>query len=279
VQLDDPLLNYFKAPNTPAKLSDERFKKITVRMLLQHRSGLLTASDDPMTGPSPPCPRKTTRWIESHNLADDPGVKYSYSNMGYCLLGHVIESASGVGYEQYVQKMLFEIGANSVRMGKSEDSGIDEVIYYNSPDEARGAYNSFSLEELGSAGGLTATPSDLVKFADHIFGNKKSLLERKEIFLEIITPPAGITDRRFYGLGFNVVLSGQDSATIFHSGSLVGTSTFLAKYSNGWTIAAAFNRRKKDYSNLILSIDRALSNARNNAIPPDSTQELSLKYR
>lgn len=279
IQLEDPLLKYFQDLDNRVKLSDERFKKITVRMLLQHRSGLLTDSDDPMTGLSPPCPRKTSRWIESHTLADDPGVKYSYSNMGYCILGHVIESASGVGYEEYVKKMLLKIGATSIRIGKSQDSGIDEVIYYNSPDETRGPYNSFILEDLGSAGGLIATPSDLVKFADHIFGSEKSLLQRKETFFEIITPPTGVADRRFYGLGFNVVLNGQDSATIFHSGSLVGTSSFLAKYSNGWTIAAAFNRRKKDYRNLILNIDRALSNARNQAVPPDSSQELSSKYR
>lgn len=279
LSLDDRLLDHLGDEQSPRRLADKRFQQVTIRQLLQHRSGLLSPSDDPMTGNSPPCPGKTRRWMESHRLADDPGSKFSYSNTGYCLLGHVIEKASGESYEKYVIKALAEIGIKSIRMAKSAESDENEVEYFNSPDESRTPYSSFSLEDLSAAGGLLATPKDLVRFADHLFGTEPSLLKSREAVLELRTPPPDSDGKSFYGLGFFVSLAEDGQMTMFHPGSLIGTSAFVARFADGWTVAATFNRRKKDRHSLTRQIRNELSYARNAAKPPEAPEELSAKYR
>jgi N-acyl-D-amino-acid deacylase len=274
VLLDEPVLSYLKTPDRPLKLTDERIAKITIRMLMQHRSGLLSTTNDPMTGPSPPCPNATGQWLESHTLVDDPGTKYAYSNTGYCLLGLVIKHVSGLRYDDYVKQMMSKLGVRSIRVGSSKASGPNEVEYYQALGEPKGPYQSFNLEGLGAAGGLVGTPRDLVTFIDHIFGTADALIKNKEVFMEILKPPTENPDRRFYGLGFNVVPFKQGTQTLFHYGSLPGTSSFIAKYANGWTIAAIFNKRRQDYNALGSSIDNALSSARALAKLPSATEYL-----
>jgi CubicO group peptidase (beta-lactamase class C family) len=45
---------------------------------------------------------------ENKRLKGEPGKKYLYSNIGYWLAGKVIESASGLAYQKYILKNIFE---------------------------------------------------------------------------------------------------------------------------------------------------------------------------
>ena len=58
-----------------------------------------------------------------------PGTRYCYSNLGYLVLGRVIEVASGQSYEGYVRSLLAEIGITRMWLGKTHkaQSHSDEV--------------------------------------------------------------------------------------------------------------------------------------------------------
>jgi len=105
INLDDKLSDYIENPYD----SD-----ISIRQLLSHTAGIPN-----------PIPLKWVHLSKNHNDFDEQaaltetlnensesdekaGIKYNYSNIGYWLLGKVIEKVSGNTYTDYVTKNIFE---------------------------------------------------------------------------------------------------------------------------------------------------------------------------
>ena len=104
LDLDDRASKFVKHPYPDA---------VTVRQLLDHTAGLpdpipitwvhLAEKDDRFDESA-----ALTRILHKHGNADSmPGQKYGYSNIGYWLLGKVIEAVSGQDYSVYVEQHLF----------------------------------------------------------------------------------------------------------------------------------------------------------------------------
>lgn len=100
VELDAPLAEYYE---------DQPYgRELTVRHLLAHTAGVpsplplnwLHRIDDPMFDED----RALIAVLHAHaRLRSRPGERYLYSNLGYWLLGKVIERAAGVPYVRYVE--------------------------------------------------------------------------------------------------------------------------------------------------------------------------------
>jgi CubicO group peptidase (beta-lactamase class C family) len=106
VQLDDPVS--FHIPRAP-----ETWKAITVRHLLTHTSGLpgLTAGFKSLRPGGARLRYTTAQLLESaikDELSFPAGERYQYSDIGYVLLGIVIENASGQRYRDFVETRLFK---------------------------------------------------------------------------------------------------------------------------------------------------------------------------
>jgi CubicO group peptidase (beta-lactamase class C family) len=111
-----PVIAKFGEPN------DERLAGITVAQLLSHRSGIPRAIDDNLFAPGlvqllrQRPPRDATiemlmPQIMKASLVRDPGTDFEYSNMGYVLLGQIIEVLSGKSYEiACVEQVLAKAG-------------------------------------------------------------------------------------------------------------------------------------------------------------------------
>jgi N-acyl-D-amino-acid deacylase len=118
-----------KEPTESGVEFDERWRRVTILHLLQHRGGWdRDKSFDPMFRSRaivkelkvepPATPQDIIRYMLRHPLDFDPGAKDVYSNFGYCLLGRVIEKVSGQSYEQYVRKeVLAPLGIHDMRVG------------------------------------------------------------------------------------------------------------------------------------------------------------------
>jgi CubicO group peptidase (beta-lactamase class C family) len=107
-------------------------KTITIRQLLAHTAGI------PNPIPLRWVHSAATPWdqtdetaalekqlSENAELDFTPGEDYAYSNIGYWLLGPIVESASGMRYEDFMKKKIFEpLGLSAQEMGFSlPDSG------------------------------------------------------------------------------------------------------------------------------------------------------------
>lgn len=118
-----PLLDI--APPAGQKLGDERWHDVTIRQLLEHKSGLAqTWADSSLVRKKLGLDRVALRddiisYMMLQPLLFAPGEKNSYSNLGYAVLAVLIERATGVPYEDYIRDQIaLPIGARSMRLGK-----------------------------------------------------------------------------------------------------------------------------------------------------------------
>jgi CubicO group peptidase (beta-lactamase class C family) len=116
---------------------------LTSRQLLSHTSGL--ANPMPLkwvhpTSESRPDLESMTRRLLSrhHRLRFDPGSRYAYSNLGYLVLGLLIETVSGLSFEEYISRNILK------RLGATT-SGFDLPA-----DAARGYSRAWSLMGLAA---------------------------------------------------------------------------------------------------------------------------------
>lgn len=278
LQLDDRVFDILDAPesveNSPPP--DRRLKDVTIKHLLQHRGGWdRDKSFDPMfrsvhwaqlcNCEPPAMPKEVIRGMQSQPLDFDPGKQYAYSNYGYCLLGRVIEKLSGQDYDVFVQTQIFQpLDIKSITLGKTRLAGrqANEVQYYH-PGEGKSVfagdldqfvpipYGTWCLEAMDAHGGWIATAEDLVRFIDAIglepkaAKDKLSWVLRPETIGSMLLRPDGEQGDKdsYYGLGFTIRPGKDGFHTVWHNGSLPGTSTELTRRSDGRSFAVLINSR------------------------------------
>ncbi len=132
--------------------------KITVRMMVQHRSGI------------PDFVRTHNYWVSPKENGDErlalvldlpanfkPDTKYEYSNTNYLLLGRIMNRVLGYGTFQYIQEEILNPLNLKHTFGSIEDVNIDDVMsgYYVGYD------TDLKADKVGS---ILATAEDLSKF-------------------------------------------------------------------------------------------------------------------
>ena len=108
LDLDSPVTSL--VPGFP-KRGDGR--RVTIRHLLSHSGGLANPIPigwvRPADAPAEDLDAFTTRLLQKHSrLRAEPGRRASYSNLGYLVLGEVIQAASGAPYVEYVREQILE---------------------------------------------------------------------------------------------------------------------------------------------------------------------------
>lgn len=148
---------------------DPRWWIITVRHLIDHRGGWdAHERHDPLFRVDaiarrlhldrPPEPDDIVRAMLREPLQYRPGTRKVYSNFGYCVLGRVIERASGMRYVEYLRaELLGPLGIEDVYLAENGVRASREVEY---PANA----SRFNTETGDSAGGLIASAPALVRF-------------------------------------------------------------------------------------------------------------------
>jgi N-acyl-D-amino-acid deacylase len=277
--------------------ADSRLKQITIRQLLHHTGGWDRGkSFDPMfrsdriakrVGVDRPADAQAViRYMLGKPLDFDPGSSYAYSNFGYCVLGRIIESVSGQGYETYVRSNILKpMGITRMRIGGTLDGkqAEGEARYYM-PKSFRGGrgssvfpekrakvpwpYGAFHLEAMDAHGGWIASAVDLARFAAALDVPNRQTVVEPELLSQLYQPPAPPVSRTdgklapaFYGLGWMVRPTRPGKANYWHGGSLPGTSTLLVRRWDGLSWAVLFNQRSRDKKLPDGAIDSALHRA------------------
>lgn len=161
--------------STPA--NNPKIVDITVEHLIGHRGGWVNVNkdgdkSDPMFAYTGTDHKGLIEWtLKNYPLGYDPDTDDAYSNFGYSLLGRVIETRTGKGYEAYVRDTILKpAGASGMVIGgdKEADRKSNEVKYYGG-----GAYSSVKPKRFDAHGGWIATPIDLLRFLRHetVLGN------------------------------------------------------------------------------------------------------------
>jgi N-acyl-D-amino-acid deacylase len=279
------------------RISDTRVRDISVRHLLQHSGGFDRARSGDVVflpgaaeaarrqrGPLPPdCPTVVRDTLE-RKLDFGPGDRFAYSNVGYCILGRVIERVTGTPYEAHVRaRVLAPAGAARMTVGRTLAAAPDEVTYHDhrgaKPAKAMPGlgltlsprpYGAFAIETMDSYGGWIGTPVDYLRFVLSIDGRRGAALLDGATIAEMNArrelQPASPGDEgnvggTFYGLGIRVRQL-ENGINLWHSGSLPGTETIAVRTADGFAWVAAFNGRPENRTAFRRELDRGLWSAK-----------------
>lgn len=220
---------------------DSRLARIDIGHLLEHRAGWdRDVSRDWMFEEieiaqalevqSPPSREQVARFMLGQPLDFDPGDRRAYSNLGYMLLGLIIERVTGQPYVDVVHDRVFlraDADEQDVHMGNTLPGNRDaREPDYHCFGETRNVFDpdrdacwpdgGFHVQGLHSAGGLIASAPTMAWFLDHYWLDGQPRL-----------PGTAEIDSRHY----------------WFFGSLPGTFTLARQLPDGLNMVLLLNQR------------------------------------
>jgi D-alanyl-D-alanine carboxypeptidase len=228
---DDPLSKFL--PDVP---DAESAKKIKIKHLLSHTSGL--GWDFGYLGKADSDSPDRLRTIQAYmDLAErkppafEPGTKHSYSNMGFVLLGRIIEIITGQDYYDYMQKNVFApAGAKSASFPILPANGVAVVpmAYPYEGDFDVETLRLGYLNQLGKdagrgspAGGSIVSALDLIRLSNAM--NSGRIVKPETLRLHSTAKPE--LGAKNYGYGFATKARRADRPLVGHGGNASGQCT------------------------------------------------------
>jgi len=232
-------------------------QKVTVKHLLTHTAGL------PPGDSLPSLPDVATRWerVMQIPLAAPPGEKVVYSDIGFLLVGRLIEAIAQVPLDQFVRTniltplaMLDTVYRPTVGTARPERSAWS-VPAYDPPGYAAtevlastglAAYgfvhdeNAYSLGGVCGHAGLFGTVGDLSQYAAFWLGHAQGVLSRRTLETAIQCATPGLDGRR--GLGWCLRGDAYDHMgdlwpqTAFGHTGFTGTSITMDPDTGVWVV-------------------------------------------
>lgn len=156
LSLDKTLAEYL--PELAGRIAHA--EKITLRMMLKHRSGIPNFTDMPdYPWDNPPRDnRKILELVLDRSAEFEPNKKYRYSNTNYLLIGAIMDSTLGHSHHQYIkEEILKPLGLNHTYSLLSEVDLDDVMSGYHVGYEPDIKYNDF----IQPGGSMVATAEDV----------------------------------------------------------------------------------------------------------------------
>ena len=208
LELEDPVTEYLPG----FTMADERYKDITVRMLLDHSSGLMgdTTQDAFLFGDADESAAdELLERLAPQRLKADPGAYCVYSNDGYTLAQLVVEAVSGMEFMDYLRAAILDPAGltDTYAPGDDFDAGRLAKTYLSGED-----VRALPQDTVGivGTGGLYATAADLAAFGGLLCGD--GLLDQEWLDLmntdwavKGLWPEDSGDDTLAYGLGWDNV--------------------------------------------------------------------------
>lgn len=134
LQLDKTLAEYL--PETVGRI--ENADKITLRMLVQHRSGIPDFIDDPQLPWEnlPADPKAYLEWVWDKPADFKPNARYRYSNTNYLLIGQILDQELGYAHPLFIKKEILAPLGLTQTYGELDEVDLDKVVsgYYSGYD-------------------------------------------------------------------------------------------------------------------------------------------------
>lgn len=199
VDIDAPVYEYIP----DFKMADERYKDITVRMLMNHTSGLMgtaygncflfnEAQDEYHDS--------FLKHLETQRLKADPGAFNCYCNDGFTLLEILVERVGGESFTDYIEENICRpLSLDNTGSIRNMDINNQAPIYVNGNVKME-----HECAQLIGAGGIMSDASDVCTFGTAFFtGNEVLLSEKAKSEIAKNNRTGG---RMNYGLGWDSVL-------------------------------------------------------------------------
>ncbi|WP_158635041.1 serine hydrolase domain-containing protein [Tsukamurella asaccharolytica] len=143
---------------------------ITVRMLLNHTNGIDADTFVPASVSGPQAHRSYVDALVARSVLFDPGCGIHYSNPGFVLAARLIESQTGLDFEQAMDRELFgPAGMATATSARHPTAGTAIGSYPDSTGRMR-ASTSFAMPDSCAGAGATTlvTLADMLAFGQVI---------------------------------------------------------------------------------------------------------------
>jgi CubicO group peptidase (beta-lactamase class C family) len=223
LRLDDPVSQYL---NWFTSDKDENLAFVTLRQLLTHSSGLTRDG-------------RTTHWTDNAfpdkeeimaQVKDGISIytdneHWKYSNVGFTVLGQVIEAVTGKPYEEAVMELVVDpLGLENTTPDITDEKRGKHAVGYGKryPKKGREALAHVSAKIMNSATGFSSTVEDMLKFYQaHMMGNETFLKDRDKREMQRIQ----FKEKDYeWGLGFGILEVGK-LTYVRHGGGYLGFIT------------------------------------------------------
>lgn len=211
-------------------------ERITIDMMLRHRSGLHNFTDDEVFWKTMTQPKTRAQVLAGYKAMKpdfEPGAQHTYSNTNYVLLGYIIEDITGKSYQKNLEERITgPLRLKNTRFGGRIEPAKGDALSYTfsyrwekTPDADPSA--------IAGAGAIVSTPGDLATFIRALFNgqlvSRQSLAQMTTISA---TFGAGLFRTPFYqkeGFGHTGLIDGYQSSLSYFPGDSVA----VAVVSNG----------------------------------------------
>lgn len=226
--------------------------KITIRHLLEHRSGIPSWDENEeirmqiYNGIGNWTIDKLIAWAETEFPLSEPGTTFHYSNIGYFLLGKILEQSSGNTIDELLQaKICLPLRMYNTFMPDVPNPVGDIIHGY---DQSSGTVldmtgtsqaDAINFELAWTAGGILSSVDDLSIWAGALSTGE---LLSDSLHLEqmpILSPPSSEVP---YWTGYGMGVS-QTDVWIGHTGAICGFICYMQHYvEEDVTIITFFNK-------------------------------------
>lgn len=221
-------------------------KKITVKHLLSHRSGIHNFTDDKdylSWNTQPKTEKEMVEIITKGGSDFKPNRKANYSNSNFVLLTYILEKTFSKSYSELLQEYIVQpLGLTNTYVFGKINPDKNECKSYTYAGTWKVEPETHFTIPLG-AGAIISTASDLTKFADALLGGKLLKSESVKIMKTI---------KDSYGIGlFQIPF--YKSIGYGHTGGIDGFSSIFTYFADD-TISYALISNGTNYDNNNISI-------------------------
>ncbi len=264
---DDTVANY---------ISEFPYPRITVRMLLNHTSGLpnyMWLVEHHWKGKNAPYNTDIAKMIAEHKLPlyFKPGSRWDYSNTGYIILATIVEKISGKAFSDFMDENIFEpLDMNNSFAHSnllSNKKGNILIGYHYRGRRYRTIPETINDGAVGDKG-IYSTTEDLFKWDQALYNN---LLVSAETMNEAIsTFKLRNKYEIHYGFGFRIKKA-NDKKVAYHHGKWNGFRTSIMRYVEDTNTVIVLNHTSSSLNRTIVSsIQQILADSLNS----NATREL-----
>ena len=176
LSLDDDIRKFI--PEFEIK-SEFEYESITIENLLMHRAGLQCDLFDLILDRNRDF-HETVDELKNTYLTEKPGKMFAYSNVGYTVLGIIIERASGQTYQDYIEKVIAKPLGIKIHFLQTDAERTPFSSTISLSYDKKGNEVEDKLFTMLPAGSNTyISMNDFVKFGQ-IFLNKDNTIFKKE---------------------------------------------------------------------------------------------------
>ncbi|WP_448100433.1 serine hydrolase domain-containing protein [Luteibacter jiangsuensis] len=227
---------------------------ITIAQLLSHQGGLIDYEDVMPADTRVPLRDEDVLDLmaKTDRLYFAPGTSYRYSNGGYAMLALIVQKASGMPFQDFLRKRVFQpLGMNDTLAYVREGPPVPHRAFGYSEESGRWVRTDQSMTSsvLGD-GGIYSSIDDMARWDAALYDDRLlSDASRAAAF----TPKTRTDDPTIeYGYGWRIT-----GDSVWHSGETIGFRNVIVRYpKRHLTVILLTNRNDPEPYKTALAIAR-----------------------